>query len=324
VLSVKFGVLLPHYGEHCTSSRLIDGSQRLEELGFDSVWVRDHLLWKPHGMEGSDPTFLDGLGTLACVAGATRRIELGTAVVIPIRWPLKVAQDFATLSFLGGRPVHAGFGMGSNSAELGAAGFDVKDREGIFTETIGICKQVWSQDNVTWEGELFRFANVSLSPKPSASLDTWYGGTTRASVRRAVAHCDGWLPGRLPLATLDDRLGLLRELAAETGRPVRWGAIPIVCVDEDRKRALDRVDVPALAGSSEGSARWIKPRSGEFRTPEDLEGLLVAGDPADVVQGIRKFEARGIDQFVFDLRLDFDRYEDKLELIAQHVLPSFR
>ena len=100
---MKFGVLLPHYGEFCTRSRLIDGSQRLEELGFDAVWARDHLLWTPHGMEGTNRTFLDAFGTLACVAGATKRIELGTAVVIPIRWPLKVAQDFATLSFIGGR-----------------------------------------------------------------------------------------------------------------------------------------------------------------------------------------------------------------------------
>jgi alkanesulfonate monooxygenase SsuD/methylene tetrahydromethanopterin reductase-like flavin-dependent oxidoreductase (luciferase family) len=321
---MKLGVLLPHYGEFCTRSRLIEGSRRLEELGFDAVWVRDHLLWTPHGMEGSNPTFIDAFGTLACVAGATERIELGTAVVIPIRWPLKVAQDFATLSFLGGRAVHAGFGMGSNKAELAAAGFDVNDRSGIFSETVEICKKVWSEDDVTWAGEQFGFANVSLSPKPASPIDTWYGGTTKASVRRAAAHCDGWLPGRLPLATLDDRLRLLKELGAERGRRLRWGAIPIVCVDEDRKRAFDRVDVPALAGSSEGSANWIKPASGEFRTPEDLEGLLVAGDPSDVVREIRKFEARGIDQFVFDLRLQFDSYEDKVELIAREVLPSFR
>ena len=321
---MKFGVLLPHYGEFCTRSRLTDGSRRLEELGFDAVWVRDHLLWTPHGMEGTNRTFLDAFGTLACVAGATERIELGTAVLIPIRWPLKVAQDFATLSFLGGRAVHAGFGMGSNPAELAAAGFDVKDRAAIFAETVEICRKVWSQDDVSWDGEQFSFANVTLSPKPADPIDTWYGGTTRASVRRAAAHCDGWLPGRLPMATLDNRLGLLADLAAERGRPLRWGAIPIVCVDADRERAFDRVDVAALAGSSEGSANWIKPPSGEFRTPEDLEGLLVAGDPDDVVREIRKFEERGIDQFVFDLRLHFDSYEDKVELIAREVLPSFR
>jgi alkanesulfonate monooxygenase SsuD/methylene tetrahydromethanopterin reductase-like flavin-dependent oxidoreductase (luciferase family) len=321
---VKFGVLLPHYGEFCTRSRIIEGSQRLEEIGFDAVWARDHLLWTPHGMEGTNRTFLDAFGTLACVAGATKTIELGTAVVIPIRWPLKVAQEVATLSFVGGRAVHAGFGMGSNSAELAAAGFDVKNRAAIFAETVEICKKVWSEDDVTWNSTLFSFEHVSLSPKPAIPVDTWYGGTTRASVRRAVAHCDGWLPGRLPLATLDDRLALLAELALESGRRMLWGAIPIVCIDQDRKRAFKRVDVPALAGSSEGSANWIKPSSGEFRTPEDLEGLLVAGDPADVIDEIRKFEARGIDQFVFDLRLDFDSYEDKAELIATEVLPSFR
>jgi hypothetical protein len=110
---------------------------------------------------------------------------------------------------------------------------------------------VWSEDDVTWNGSLFSFEHVSLSPKPAIRLDTWYGGTTRASVRRAVAHCDGWLPGRLPLATLDDRLALLAELAVESGHRMLWGAIPIVCIDQDRKCAFKRIDVPALAGSSE-------------------------------------------------------------------------
>lgn len=320
---MNFGVLLPHYGEYCDRRRLIDGTKRLEELGFGAVWVRDHLLWTPHGMEGSDRTFLDAFGTLACVAGATERIALGTAVVIPIRWPLKVAQDFATLSFLSDRQVHAGFGMGSNRAELAAAGFDVDKRASIFSETVEICKQVWTEDDVSFSGEVFQFSDVSLRPKPVRPIATWYGGTTRASVRRAAAHCDGWLPGRLPMATLDDRLALLKDLAVERGRPLQWGAIPIVCVDEERDRAFERVNVPALATSSEGSANWIRPSSGEFKTPEDLEGLLVAGDPDDVVREIRKFEARGIDQFVFDLRLQFDSYEDKVELIGREVLPRF-
>lgn len=321
---MDFGVLLPHYGEYCDRHRLVEGSKRLEELGFGAVWVRDHLLWTPHGMEGTNRTFLDAFGTLACVAGATERIALGTAVVIPIRWPLKVAQDFATLSFLGDRQVHAGFGMGSNRAELAAAGFDVDEREAIFSETVEICKQVWTEDGVSFSGEVFQFSDVSLSPKPVVPITTWYGGTTRASVRRAASHCDGWLPGRLPMATLDDRLGLLAKLGTERGRPLRWGAIPIVCIDEVREQAFERVNVPALATSSEGSANWIRPPSGEFKTPEDLEGLLVAGDPDDVVREIRKFEERGIDQFVFDLRLQFDCYEDKIELIARDVLPSFR
>jgi alkanesulfonate monooxygenase SsuD/methylene tetrahydromethanopterin reductase-like flavin-dependent oxidoreductase (luciferase family) len=322
---LRFGVLLPHYGEHCTPSKLIEGSQLIEELGFDSVWVRDHLLWKPHGMEGTNNTFVDAFVTLAAVAGATKRVELGTAVLIPIRWPLKVAQNFASLSFISsGRRIDCGFGMGSNHAELAAAGFDAENREAIFVETVQICKRMWEEDGVSWEGEQFRFEDVTLNPKPTGPMALWYGGTTRASCRRAAAHTDGWLPGRLPMATFDDRLSLLQELGEERGSRVKVGVIPLFSIDEDRGRARKDIDVDALANSSEGSKRWIKPPSGRFETVEDLEGLVIAGTPEDCVAEIRKFEERGVDDFIFDLRLQFTDYEQKLELIAREVLPHVR
>lgn len=321
---MRYGVLLPHYGQFCSAERIIDGSRRLEAMGFDSVWVRDHLIWQPHGMEGTDRTFLDAFITLAAVAGATSRIELGTAVLIPIRWPLKVAQNFASLSYLSGRRVHAGFGLGSNSAELAAAGFRVEDREQVFAETVQICHQAWSKGTVDWHGELFSVDDVTLAPQPPEEIVTWYGGTTRGSVRRAVAHCDGWLPGRLPLATFDDRLRLLRALGEEAGKQMRVGAIPLVFLDESRAKARAKLDVPALAHSSEGSLRWIKPASGDFSTVEDLEGLLIAGSPDECLAEIAKFRERGVDELIFDLRLQFDQYEEKLELLATAVLPAAR
>jgi probable F420-dependent oxidoreductase len=321
---MKFGMLVPHFGAEFTPERVIAGSRKLEEWGYDSVWVRDHLLWKPHGMEGTNRTFVDAFVTLAAIAGATTRIGLGTAVVIPIRWPLKVAQNFASLSALARRPVEAGFGMGSNHAELAAAGFDREHREAIYRETVEICRRVWTEDDVTYEGEHFVFEDVTIEPKPVAPPTVWYGGTTRGSVRRTATHCDGWLPGRLPMATLDNRLALLRELSEQQGRELKAGVIPVISIDEDPDVARASVDVQALAGSSEGSKTWIKPPSGEFRTIEDLEGLLVCGTPDECVEEIRKFEERGVDTFIFDLRLQFDRYEEKAELIAREVLPRLR
>lgn len=321
---MKFGMLLPHFGKYCTPERLIDSSVRLEEWGFDSVWVRDHLLWKPHGMEGTNTTFVEPFIVLAAVAGATKKIGLGTAVVIPIRWPLKVAQDFASLSYIGRRPVDAGFGLGSNRKELAAAGFDVDERAAIFEETIEICKRVWAEDEVTWAGEKFQYEGVSISPKPIELPTTWYGGTSRRSVRRAIESCDGWLPGRLPMATLDDRLAYLHTLEGRTGKKIKSGVIPVISIDESRDEARGSIDVHALATSSEGSKDWIKPPSGEFQTVGDLEGLLLAGDPDDIVNELKKFEERGIDTFVFDLRLQFDRYDEKAELIGREVLPRMR
>ena len=321
---MKFGMLLPHFGAEFSPERVIAGSQRLEEWGYDSVWVRDHLLWKPHGMEGTNRTFVDAFITLAAVAGATRRIGLGTAVLIPIRWPLKVAQNVASLSALAQRPVEFGVGLGSNQAELAAAGFDREHRIAIYQETVEICRRVWSDDGVSYHGEHFSFDDVTIEPKPVAPPTVWYGGTTRGSVRRAASHCDGWLPGRLPMATLDDRLALLRRLGEEQGRELKAGVIPVISIDENRDAARADVDIAALAGSSEGTKTWIKPPSGEFRTIEDLEGLLVCGTPEDCVEQILLFEERGVDTFIFDLRLQFERYEEKAELIAREVLPRLR
>ena len=321
---MQLGMLLPHFGQYATPERLIEGSQRLEQMGFDSVWVRDHLLWKPHEMEGQDRRFIEPFITLAAIAGATQRIKLGTAVLIPIRWPLKVAQNFASLSWIAQREVIAGVGMGSNPAELGATGFTLEERELVYEETVQICRQVWSEDDVTWHGEKFQVENVTIQPKPSTPITVWYGGTSRASVRRAIKLCDGWLPGRLPMATLDNRLELLRQLNEEQGKHVKAGVIPVVVIDKDRDKARQGFDIQALATSSAGSKTWIKPASGEFRTIEDLEGLLIAGNPDEVVGEVQKFVDRGIEHFIFDLRLQFDRYEQAVELIAEKVLPHLR
>lgn len=321
---MKFGMLLPHFGEQCRPDRLIETSRKLEDWGFDSVWVRDHLLWKPHGMEGTNTTFVEPFITLAAVAGATKRIELGTAVVIPIRWPLKVAQDFASLSYIGQRRVHAGFGLGSNRKELAAAGFNVDERTSIYEETVEICKLAWTQTDFDWQGEKFQYESVNISPKPPVPPLTWYGGTSRRSVRRAIDSCDGWLPGRLPMATLDDRLAYLHKLERERNTQIKAGVIPLVSIDQDREKARAGIDVDALAHSSEGWKDWIKPPSGDFETVDDLEGLLLAGDPDDVVREIGKFAERDIDTFIFDLRLQFDRYEEKAELIGREVLPRVR
>src|SRR5205085_4151239 len=102
-----------------------------------------------------------------------------------------------------------------------------------------------------------QFDDVTIEPRPIMPIPTWYGGSTIASVRRAVRYCDGWLPGRLPMATLDQRLNVLRRLNEEQGRDCRAGVIPVVCVDRNRARALHRIDVAALYPTSAGRTRWL-------------------------------------------------------------------
>lgn len=322
---MTFGVLIPHFGAHATPERIIAGSARVEELGFDALWVRDHLLWRPHGHEGSDITFVEPLAALAAIASVTSRIYLGTAVLIPLRWPLKLAQDLAALSYLSHGRVIAGLGTGHAHDELAAAGFDANARKEILAETVEILRRIWSEDEVTHAGPRFGFERVRIAPKPVRPMPLWYGGGTRASVRAAVGAYDGWMPAGMPIDTLDDRLAYLAEqLAANGNRAPTISFVPRLSIAATRAEARRGLDVQALSTGSEGSKFWLKPKSGSFERIEDLKGIVVVGDPEEVVDQILELAERPIDHFVFDLRGQFDRYEETLELITERVMPHLR
>lgn len=318
---MKFGVLLPHFGKDASPSRLIEGSRMCEELGFDSLWVRDHLLWHPHGMEKAGLKFVEPFITLAAVAAVTKKMILGTAVLIPVRWPLKLSQNLASLSYLAGGRVIAGIGLGFTPAELSAVGLNQEERVEIVRETVEICRKVWKENKASYKGKIFSFEDATIEPKPVEPIPFFYGGSTRASIRRVAEYCDGWLPGRVPLATFDDRLKYLRTL---TDRKITLGNIPIVCIEKDRAKALAKVDIKELAGSSEGSPHWIKPPSGRFETIQDLEGLLIVGNPDDCAREIDKFRERDVEHLVLDLRLQYDHYEETLKMISEELLPRYR
>ena len=87
-MAMKFGLLLPHFGDHADREKLLEGSKRAEAVGFDSVWVRDHLLFEPHGeMESDNNSFYDALTTLTAIGAVTDRIELGHRFADPVPPP---------------------------------------------------------------------------------------------------------------------------------------------------------------------------------------------------------------------------------------------
>lgn len=320
---MKFGLLMPHFGEHATREIVIDRAPDIEELGYSSVWVRDHLIYSPHGMESSNLTFLEPLLTLAAIAGRTERLGLGTAVLIPVRWPIKLAQNLATLDYLSGGRVMAGMGLGNSRMDFDATGLDPGSKDEILRETIEISRRLWTADHVTFQGDVFQFDDVTMEPKPAQPIPFYYGGTTQAAVRRAVSLTDGWIPGRIPLATLDARLEYLRKLADEAGKHMRLGSIPLVVADEDRERAREGLDPESLGVSSAGAKYWVKPESGRFETLEDLEGLIMAGNRDDLLRGVSKLVDRGLDIVVLDLRLQFHRFWEQVELLADWLIPEF-
>lgn len=325
---MKFGLLLPHFGEHASRRNLLEGSKRAEEMGFDSVWVRDHLVFEPHGeMEKPNREFYDALTTLTAIGAVTERIQLGTGSLIPFRHPLVTALMAGTMSqLLGPDRLILGFGAGTFDHEFDAIGWGHYDRVEMVRSNAEILRRVFTENDVAYSDDIFSFDNVSIEPKPlGGRIPFWYCGATPRSARLAVEFCDGWMPGRISLATMAKRIETMKELSAEQGKTMPTVAvIPPTSIEATREEALKHVNIPGLLAWANKAKFAVKPPSGTFETVEDLEGQLIVGSPAEAVEEIRKFEALGVEHLVFDFRFKFDKWFEQIELLGTEVLPKFR
>lgn len=323
----RYGLLLPHFGEHVSRDGLIRGARAAERYGFDSVWVRDHLVFHPHGMEGQDRTHIDPMVALSLVAGATDRLILGTAALIPHRHPIHMALLLASLEHVAGPGrVIAGFGLGGFNHEFEAIGLGGVPRQDLLREQVEIMRQLWSGEEVSYAGQYHTFRDVDIHPSPSSleGIPIWYCGTSAAAVRRAVEYCQGWMRGRITLRTFVKRMERMRELAAEAGKPLPTvGAIPLTSPARTREAALATVNWRALIADAIHS-RWAPPESGVWESPDDLEGVLIAGPPDLIVAETRKYQAAGVSHLVYDLRFRFDAWDECLGMLGEEVLPELR
>ena len=326
-MTMKFGLLLPHFGAHTDLGYLLEGSQLAEKLGFDSVWVRDHLLFEPHGeFESADSDFLEPLTTLSAVGAVTTNLILGTATLIPYRHPIVTAFTLASMSHMFGDRIIAGWGAGTFDHEFEAVGMSGIFRPELVEENARISELVFNGDNVDYKGEHFEFDNVTVYPKPKAKIPFWYGGATPASARRAAEYADGWIPGRITLKTIERRVAKMTELVAENGRPMPTvGVVPPTTIAPTEEEAWAGTSLDGLLKWANDRGKWwVKPPSGRFETAEDIEGSLIVGTPEQVTEQTARFADVGVDHLVFDLRLSFDRWHESIELLGTEVLPSLR
>jgi alkanesulfonate monooxygenase SsuD/methylene tetrahydromethanopterin reductase-like flavin-dependent oxidoreductase (luciferase family) len=321
---MKTGLLLPHFGAQASGDKIIAGAIRAEQLGFDSVWVRDHIAFTPHGeFEDPNPNFFEAFTVLAAVGAVTTRLQLGTGAMIPFRHPLLTALTAATITQLAGPRLILGVGSGNFDAEFAAVGLGGVPRVELVTETIAVMRQLWSGKLVSWHGEHYQFDDVTMAPGPAGgTVPIWYCGNTPQSVRLAVQHCEGWMPGRIGIDTLRQRVANMRQLTAVSGLPpLTIGIIPSASVDVSRERALARVNVEGLLTWANKARYWQKPASGAFRDVADLDGVLLYGTPDDVTEQCLRLRDAGANHVVFDFRMSFGRWEEQMEVIGTHVLP---
>lgn len=321
---MRFGALLPHFGSAATPALIGGVAQAADENGFDSLWVRDHLLYEPHGMEDPDPAFLDAFCVLSYCGALTKRVSFGTAATIPFRHPLALAKIISSLTHLTGRGLILGIGAGFRDHEFAAVGQQstISTRaKSIVPETLAVLSAVWGGET-QHSGENWTFDKLRMLPRPAVWPEFWFCGTSPLSVRLAKAHCTGWVPGRITHATLAQRHGEWISSADSDETSLSVTVIPLVSIAESKEAALRRVDLRGLLDYA-NKHRWLTTKDGKpFETADDLDGLLLYGTPADIMESVARYPKYGVTDVVFDLRLAWDRAQEDIVTLAEHVIPA--
>jgi probable F420-dependent oxidoreductase len=232
-------------------------ARRAEGLGFESVWVAEHLVFPatirsryPYAADGVPPInpatpLLDPLLVLMQVAAVTSRIRLGTNIyILPLRHPLATARMAMTVDLLSGGRLSFGVGAGWLAEEFEAVGIDFASRGGRTRECVRAMRALWSEAEPSFSGRYYSFGPLRFEPKPvqKPHPPLLFGGETEAALRRAALLGDGWYGvGHTP-ASVQPQLAKLRALLHEAGR----GEVPFE-ITLSHKGALARDDVQRYA-----------------------------------------------------------------------------
>lgn len=229
---MRVGVFLPNLGESANPEAVITGAKRAEELGYDSVWVADRLLYPvkprnkyPASPDGVMPEYfkraLDPLTTLTFVAAHTTKIHVGTSVLnIPFYHPLVLARALTSLDVLSGGRLEVGFGLGWSEDEFEAVGATAKGRGARASEFLDALKAIWGNDPVEFRGQHFTIPQsiIGLKPVQKPHPPVYLAAFTDAALRRVGRKADGWIPARMPYHQLERMLADLRAIAQAAGR----------------------------------------------------------------------------------------------------------
>jgi probable F420-dependent oxidoreductase len=229
---MEIGCHLPVYGAAATREGLLLAARRLEALGYDSLWVSDHVVipWQirsryPYNATGDFPLspstdFLEPLTALTLVAGVTACVRLGTTVlVLPHRHPVLAAKMLATLDHLAPGRVILGAGVGWMREEIELFGVPYARRGSWSDEAIKIMRACWRDERVSFKGEFFTFEGLGCRPRPAnGTIPIWIGGHTGRALARVVALGDGWHAAFPTPEALGHGLAQLRDTCRKAGR----------------------------------------------------------------------------------------------------------
>ncbi len=275
----------------------------LEEGGIDSLWQSDRLV--------SPQPALEPMALMAALAGGTERLKFGmNVVVLPLRDPLLLAKQCATIDHLSGGRLLPAFGVGNaRSPDWDAAGLSPRDRGARADEALELLTRLWAEREVSFEGEHYRLSRVTIEPRPlQQPLPLWIGGASEAAIRRTARVGTGWLGGAHTIARTAETVAAIRRAATEAGRPIdddHYGANVAFRVGSADDAPVERAAAPLR-------------RLGE----EVVASHLAVGDAGAIVRRLEEFVAAGVSKLVLrPLAEDDAGMLDQTRRLIEEVLP---
>jgi probable F420-dependent oxidoreductase len=303
----RFGVFLPSYiwaGDGPERSRGIRAFARtVEDLGFDSLFITDHLLAAKRFYAVS---FLEPLAALAVVAGVTERVRLGTSILImPLRNPVLLAKELATLQFLSENRLILGAGVGWNDAEYEAVGVHKAERGKRTDEMLDIMVPLLEGQTVTYHGRYYSVDDVFIEPTASQRPEIWIGGGSQLadpkspdlprfveSVKARVLRSDGWIPR--PTCPPDD---IARDWVELQAYYRAHGRSPDECVVAHENFLHLVMTADPVEAREQQHRAFLKVMSPE-RGPKYLESVYLFGTPDEVIASLQARVNAGVEYFV--------------------------
>jgi probable F420-dependent oxidoreductase len=250
---MRFGFALPQIGSLVGPEALVTVAKRAEDLGFDSLWVLDRILWPvdprapyPIG-DGSLPFqykhVLDPVETLTFAAAHTSRILLATGVLnLPWYNPVLLARRLTTLDVLSRGRLRVGFGIGWSPDEYEAAGAPWQDRGKRADESIEVLKKIWTTDPVEFQGKHYRIAKSFIGPKPvqKPHPPIYMAAFTPSAMKRVAAEAHAWLPVGIPLTGIGAMFEAIKNMAKQAGRDPSALELIVTAGVEIHKRPIEK------------------------------------------------------------------------------------
>ena len=305
----------------------IDYVCEAESLGFYSVFLVEHHFTGINQVSAS-------INFLTYLAAKTRRIRLGTAVVVlPWHNPVLLAEQAATLDLLSDGRFDFGIGRGYRQNEFKGFGIDIAEAGERYDEALEVIKKAWSSTGrFSHHGKRWRFDDIVVEPAPVQKPHPpfWIGANSAASIRRAGEAGFNLLLGQLP--SLDDAVENVRVYrSAVEAKGVAFDpysvalcrALHVVRNRQEREEAYELrakflLAAAALAGQGEGGHVHLPTNPEENR--EATEAAALIGDPQEIIERLKRLEAGGVRHV---LLMDVSGSREALRTFAREVMPAF-